>query len=50
MQVELRLHPEQEVAVGLKQADPDDMARLCRPFAGLFDRDVGDPLATGIDA
>lgn len=50
MQVELRLHPKQQVAVRLEQADPDDVAGLCRPYAGLFDRNVGDALAGGIDA
>lgn len=50
MQMELRLHPKQQVAVRLEQADSDDMAGLCRPYAGLFDRNVGDALAGGIDA
>ena len=45
MQAELLLHPVQQLAVRLEQADPDDMAFLARPFARFLDRDVGDAAA-----
>ena len=50
VQVELALHPAQEIAARLPQADPDDMPVLFGPDARLVDRDVGDPLSARIDA
>ena len=50
MQIELRLHPRQQLEARLVQADPDDVAKPPRPFAGVLDRDVGDAPAAGIDA
>ena len=50
VQVELALHPVQELAARLPQADPDDMTVLLRPGARLVDRDVGDALSARIDA
>ena len=50
MQAELCLHPRQQLGAGLEQADPDDMACLLRPPAGLVDRNLFDPAAVGIDA
>jgi len=50
MQMELCLDAQQQLAIGFEQPDPDDMARFPRPFAGLFDRDVGYALAGGVDA
>ena len=50
MQIELRLHPGQQVIARFEQTDPNDVARPFRPFAGLLDRDVRDALAAGVDA
>ena len=50
MQVELLLHAAEELGGGLVEADPDDMAGLLRPLAGLLDRNVADAPAAGIDA
>ena len=50
MQIELRLHPGQQVMTRFEQPDPNDMARPLRPCAGLFDGDVRHPLAVGVDA
>ena len=50
MQIELRLDAKQQLAVGLEQPDPDDMALLLGPVAGLLDRNVGDTPAGRIDA
>ena len=50
VQAELALHPVQEIAARLPQADPDDMPVLLGPHARLVDRDVGDALSVRIDA
>ena len=49
VQAELRLELPQEVEARLVQADPDHMAGLARPFAGLLDRDLGHAPAADID-
>ncbi len=50
VQAELALNPPQELVGRLVQADPDDVAGLLRPGAGVLDRDVDDPPAADIDA
>src|SRR5262249_8113288 len=50
VQMQLRLHALQQVGGRLTQADPDDVAVLACPGAGLVDRDIPDPAALRIDA
>ena len=50
MQIELCLHPGQQVIAWFEQTDPNDVARPFRPFAGLLDRNARDALAAGVDA
>ena len=50
VQAELALHPLQQFAARLEQADPDDVAVLAGPVRRLLDGDVGDALAGAIDA
>ena len=50
MQIELRLHPGQQVIAWFEQTDPNHVARPFRPFAGLLDRNARDALAAGVDA
>ena len=50
MQIELPLHPLQQIVTGLEQADPDDMTGPFRPLTSLFDCDVGDFPAVGINS
>ena len=50
VQAELALHPEQQVAARLQQADPDDVAVLAGPAGGAVDRDVADPAPVEVDA
>jgi hypothetical protein len=50
MQVELRLHPCEELEARLEQADPDQMARPLRPLARLVNGDIRYALAVGVDA
>ena len=50
MQIELPLHPLQKIVTGLEQADPDEMTGPFRPLTSLFDWDVGDFLAAGINS
>ena len=50
VQVELALHSQQQLAVGLQEADPDDVPLLAGPVARLLDGDVGHALAGTVDA
>ena len=50
VQPELALHPEQQLAARLEQADPDDVAVLAGPAGGALDRDVADPAPVEVDA
>jgi hypothetical protein len=50
MQIELPLHPLQKIVTGLEQADPDEMTGPFRPLTSLFDCDVGDFPAVGINS
>jgi hypothetical protein len=50
MQVELRLHPSQQISAWLEKADPDDVAGSLRPLASVFDRDILDPTSAAVDA
>ena len=49
VKIELSLQAQQDLVARFKQADPDDMARPARPFAGFIDRNVGDAASAGID-
>jgi hypothetical protein len=51
MEIELRLHPGQQVVVRFEQPDPDYVTRPFRPLAGVVDGDVRcHALAVGVDA
>jgi hypothetical protein len=50
MQVELGLDLFEKGKIGFEQADPHHMTRPFGPFAGLADRNIGNPPPTGIDA
>ena len=50
MQIELLLHPLQKIVTGLQQADPGGMTGPFRPLTSLFDWDVSDFPAVGINS
>src|SRR6516165_3581576 len=50
MQIELPLHPFQKTFTGLEQADPDDMIGPLRPLTSLFDQNVGNLPAAGVNS
>ncbi len=50
VEIELCLHPRQQLIAWFEQTDPNDMARLFGPRAGFLDRDARHAPTVDIDA